>query len=284
MNFPIFPNVPDLPGVPALPRFKAAGAQLASIRGAISDNVLSVSQVMSGTLYAGSNLSGSGLINGTGILNQLTGTVGGVGTYAVNLAQSFTGNMSSVFTPFSDSGGDVLTSDAPGLSQSASAPQWGIFKDGKSVVRADNVLGVELKKEWLLSDFPLEAGAFETYDKVTTPYDIRVRFSRGGSVQDRQDFLDSIDDISGNLEKYDVYTPEETYIGVNVTHYDYQRTAGDGLGLIKVEVWLEQVRETATQTFSNTKVASSQDSVNGGTKQTSAPTPTETAAVKGGLH
>lgn len=51
--------------------------------------ILTVTVVGSGTLYPGASLSGTGVVPGTIILNQLTGTTGGVGTYQVNRSQTF---------------------------------------------------------------------------------------------------------------------------------------------------------------------------------------------------
>ena len=61
-----------------------------SVTGSISGNVLTVTAVGSGTLYPGSTLSGTGgggVTSGTKIVAQLSGTTGGVGTYALNLQQ-----------------------------------------------------------------------------------------------------------------------------------------------------------------------------------------------------
>jgi hypothetical protein len=59
-----------------------------SVTGSISGNVLTVSAVASGTLYPGATLSGTGgggVTSGTKIVSQLSGTAGGVGTYALNI-------------------------------------------------------------------------------------------------------------------------------------------------------------------------------------------------------
>ncbi len=61
-------------------------AATASVTGSIADNVLTVTAVGSGTLYNGSTMTGgSGLVAGTKIVSQLSGTAGGVGTYALSI-------------------------------------------------------------------------------------------------------------------------------------------------------------------------------------------------------
>lgn len=63
----------------------AAGT--ASVTASIAGNVLYVTAVLSGTLHPGAILTGTGVTAGTKITNQLTGTTGGIGTYAVSETQ-----------------------------------------------------------------------------------------------------------------------------------------------------------------------------------------------------
>ena len=59
----------------------------ASVTGSINGNVLTVTAVISGVLYPGGVLSGTGIYTGTQIVSQLTGTTGGIGTYTVNIGE-----------------------------------------------------------------------------------------------------------------------------------------------------------------------------------------------------
>lgn len=60
----------------------------ASVTGSIAGNVLTVSAVSSGMLVNGAIISGTGVTAGTQIDAQLSGTAGGVGTYAVSATQT----------------------------------------------------------------------------------------------------------------------------------------------------------------------------------------------------
>lgn len=61
----------------------AAGTS--SVTGSIAGNVLTVTAVSSGVLYNGTTISGTGVATGTKIVKQLSGTTGGIGTYAVSI-------------------------------------------------------------------------------------------------------------------------------------------------------------------------------------------------------
>lgn len=62
-------------------------AETFSVTGSISNNILTVTSVGSGTVVVGGILSGTNVATNTQIVAQLSGTTGGVGTYAVNIAE-----------------------------------------------------------------------------------------------------------------------------------------------------------------------------------------------------
>ena len=163
----------------------------------------------------------------------------------------------------------LLTTDAvPVVGGSQLTPQWGVYLGGQQVLLPDTIVSFDYKQEWHVSDYPLEKGAFENYDKVATPFEVRVRMSRGGAVADRQAFLSAVASIAGTLDLYDVLTPEQTYKSVNVTHYDYRRTAAAGAGLLVVDLWLVEVRVTVQADFSSTQQPSGASPVGTGLAQT----------------
>ena len=120
--------------------------------------------------------------------------------------------------------------------------RWGVFKGGQPVVSFDSFIGIDYRQGWTIADFPLEQGAFESYDKVQLPFDVRVKFAAGGTLENREALLQSTAAIAKTLDLYDVVTPEIVYTSVNVQHYDYRRTATNGNGLITIELWLLEVR------------------------------------------
>lgn len=146
-------------------------------------------------------------------------------------------------------------------------PQWGIYFYGIPVVVADTVTAFNLSKSWRISNFPIEAGGFQSFNKVYVPFRGSFRFAAGGSSATRKALLASIEAISGNLLQYDIVTPDAVYSGVNIIDYAYDRAADRGVGLIEVDVHVEEVRETAAAAFSNVQDPASAAQVGGGTVQ-----------------
>lgn len=185
----------------------------------------------------------------------------------------------------------ALVADALGIS-SFLAPQWGIFdQNGNPVIVPDSIYGVDFRKDYRLSDFPVEQGGFGTYNKVALPFETRVIMTAGGSDGDRTAFLAAVDAACNSMALYNVVTPEVIYPNVNLTHYDYRREQKSGTTLLTVEIGLEEVRVTATAQFTqsdnnsgatlvkNAQSASGTPPVNEGTVQTDNLTPSETAST-----
>ncbi len=136
--------------------------------------------------------------------------------------------------------GSLLIADQPGVSSVAGVGQWGIFKsDGTPILTVDSVASIEYARDYHISDYPQEKGAFESYNKVQVPYQVKVSFLVNGS---RFDFLNTIEAVVKTLDFVVVATPEVSYINANLTHYGYRREATSGVSLLRIDVWCEEVR------------------------------------------
>jgi hypothetical protein len=145
----------------------------------------------------------------------------------------------------------LITADALSIFGALGGPQWGLFLNGDPVVVADNVVSFEFKQDMRISNFPVEEGSFATYNKAQVPYDVRLQFSTGGSVSDRQALTDSVDAVITSTDLFDAVTPEKVYQSINPIHQSLRRTSRNGVGLLVIDVYCEEVRVTATQQFAN---------------------------------
>lgn len=176
-----------------------------------------------------------------------------------------------------DNGTTRLTGDKS-LAESANA-RWGIFTTGGLLVlNADNVANFEYGGERRASDFPLEGGQFESYNKVAVPFDVRITLSKGGTLADRQAFLDTADGILDDLKLYNIVTPERVYKNVNCNGLRMSRTAVNGATMLTAEFMFVEIRQSATATVSNSRAPSGADAVSAGSPQTQPP-PASTAGT-----
>lgn len=160
--------------------------------------------------------------------------------------------------------------------------QWGIFDStGATPVLTGAVLGLDYSRDFRISDAPLEQGAFTSYNKVRLPFTARVLIACDGSDGTLSDFLKTLDMLVESIDLYAVVTPEITYQSVNVVHYDYRRESSRGVSKIDADIFLQEVRVTATQQYTSTATASGQPNTTIGGVQASAPTATQSTAIGG---
>ena len=93
-------------------------------------------------------------------------------------------------------------------------------------------------------------------------------------------FLTTLEAASASLDLYNVAMPELVYPNCNIEMYGFRRTAENGATLIVVDIGLQEIRQTATQTFSNTATPVAADQVNTGPVQTTTPTTSQQSALQ----
>jgi len=136
----------------------------------------------------------------------------------------------------------LLTQDAVSLAAGFLRAPWGIYFGVIPIVAADNVVSFDFDQQFQIVDYPLEGGQFESFNKVYKPFDVTIRFTRGGSLIQRQELLDSIRAVIADTNLYNVVTEDAVYTDVNLVGYRYQQTAAKGVGLMQVDVMARQVK------------------------------------------
>ena len=133
-------------------------------------------------------------------------------------------------------------------------PRWGIFDtNNQQVIEADSVLALDNRNENRVSDYPVQEGAFASYNKVNVPYELVVRLTRSGSVSDRATFLQQIEATFRSLELYYILTPERTYLDVNLIRYEVIRRGAEGAYfLTEVDIFFREIRQVASQYSTDT--------------------------------
>lgn len=216
------------------------------------------------------------------VMFPMVPNVPGVPQLARNAANSIISQANSIVGVIGSLGGgfDLLGADGPGVSSATSAAQWGLFDSGNNmVITPDSFLGLESMKEYRVADYPIENGAFGSYNKVETPFIGKVTYGKGGLESDRTQFLLDIQSAASSLDLYSLITPEISYPNVNVTHYDYRRTSKNGVTMLTVEVWVEEIRDVVTAAFSNTQKPEGANTSNDGGVQPQTPTASQSAAM-----
>lgn len=146
---------------------------------------------------------------------------------------------------------------------------WGVFdQSGKEALTPDSFLDIDYKQDMRVSQYPQEAGAFASYNKIGTPYDCRVKMAIGGDKASRAVFLAKCDAMLKTIDLFTVVTPEATYINAALQNYNYRRETKNGATMLTVDLWFIEVRLTGVAAFSLPAQPSGADPVSGGQVQT----------------
>jgi len=120
---------------------------------------------------------------------------------------------------------------------------WGIYSlAGALVFDVDSVVDLKYSNKSKVSDFPVEKGAFATYNKVASPFGVKVQLAVSGA--DRiSAFLAALNVEVGAANLYNVSTPEAVCLNVTLESFDYSRASDRGLGLVVAALSFQEVRE-----------------------------------------
>jgi len=173
--------------------------------------------------------------------------------------------------------------------------QWAIFSSGTSdeAITPDSFCELEFRGESRVCNYPLERGAFASYNKVQMPFGLRVQLVCDGNLMGTDDFLRQLAYMLNSTETYDLSTPHGFYEGVTVTRFDYKKTAKAGASMIVADVMFEEIREVASATYTangsaptitGARSPSAESQRNAGTATTAAPTPAELLALQRGIQ
>lgn len=151
--------------------------------------------------------------------------------------------------------GQPIITPASSVSQQVGAA-LGVLSSLASLIGVPNVVPVvastiefDYSADAPISTYPQEEGAFQSYDKVQLPFDVKLRLASS----QRQEFFSTLEALRTSLALVDIVTPDGVYSSCNCKHVDYRRTSRNGVDLVLADVWFEQVRVISATSFSNTK-------------------------------
>lgn len=138
---------------------------------------------------------------------------------------------------------------------------WAIVDaSGNVALQPDSVLSFDYKGDSRISMYPVEGGGFASYNKVLNPVDCRIVMACNGQGKAAvADFLATLETMRQGTALYFITTPDALYANMNLVHFDYRREARNGFQMVTVDAGFEEVRTTATITYSNTAQASDAD-------------------------
>lgn len=155
------------------------------------------------------------------------------------------------------------------LAQSGPLPagqqgEWTIYDESDNpVIPFDTFFGLTFGQENKVAEKPVERGKFVNYNKTVAAERITVRLGKTGNPTDLSAYLEALKKLCAGTDLVSVVTPEKTYVDVNATRYDYDRTTETGVDRIVVELSLQEIAQVearySNEALPQRKVKSAQD-------------------------
>lgn len=133
--------------------------------------------------------------------------------------------------------------------------KFGILnQSGAAAIVPDSFVDFEYREEHKIPIYPIEQGSFQSYNKISLPFDIRVTLTcSGNGAMRKSQFLAAIDKLLFGLDLVSVVTPEATFMNCNLVHVDYRRESNRGATLIIAQLWFQEVRVVQAVTVPTTQ-------------------------------
>lgn len=153
-------------------------------------------------------------------------------------------------------------------------PQWQILTEsGAAALIPDSVIAFDFHGESRVSNYPVENGAFSSYNKVASPFDARLVISCGGQGQmSREGFLAALGSMADSTDLFTIVTPNAVFPNCNLVTFDFSQKAKEGAKLIVASCYFVEIRQTALASYQATKKPSGANPVSNGAVSATTPT------------
>lgn len=120
-----------------------------------------------------------------------------------------------------------------------------IDSSGKSAIAFTSFDSLNVKSEGKVLTYPVEQGAFASYNKVQGPLGIKVTLGTWGEESLFGQILNKLEEYKQQAATLTVVTPARAYTNMTLQSYGYTRKQDNGAGMLLVDLDLVEVREVA---------------------------------------
>ena len=164
-------------------------------------------------------------------------------------------SLSGLMGTLSDSLAGTLDNMLPGLYGAAALPEWYLMDEwGNIPITFTSFISMELRAEGRAVSTAVEEGSFASYNKVNSPLSINCTLGFMGDDAALQYALHLLTIFQEDTFLLSLVTPNAEYENLNLVAYSYQRRRENGLGMLYVDLQLEEIRQVEAQ-YTNVKLA-----------------------------
>lgn len=112
---------------------------------------------------------------------------------------------------------------------------------GTYALRPDSFIKFEYKEIHKIPNYPVEQGSFQSYNKVTLPYEIKLIVTKS-NIFEIGPFINQILVLLNSTKLLSIVTPDKTFNSANLVNFDYRKEAKNGAVLLIAELTFQEVR------------------------------------------
>ncbi len=137
------------------------------------------------------------------------------------------------------------------LSQAKRAKRpWGIYDQYyNKAISPDSIIDLNYAKGYNLPNAPVQPNSFVDWNKIELPFEASVLLVKGGTKQERRQFLQDCDTLVSSLNLYTIVTPEKRYASANCTRFEVNRESARGANFLEVRMYYKQIRLVNNSAF-----------------------------------
>lgn len=140
------------------------------------------------------------------------------------------------------------TSDSATTPTAATVPEWGVFDAaGKPAFVVDTYMQIKPNDDVKVSTFPVEKGAFGSFNKVNIPNDVELVVSLGNDQAAMTELLSVLKTMINSTDLFTIVTPNESFLNMSLEKKNYSRTSKNGVSRLEVHLKFIEVREILPQ-------------------------------------
>lgn len=124
--------------------------------------------------------------------------------------------------------------------------------NGTYALEPDSFVKFDYKVDHKIPNYPIEKGSFQSYNKVTLPYEIKLTVTKSG-IFAITPFLAQIEVLLNSTRLISVVTPDHVYTTTSLISFTYRKEATNGAVLLIAELTFQEVRVLPTPSLPTTE-------------------------------
>lgn len=119
-------------------------------------------------------------------------------------------------------------------------------KTNQQVFDYDTFVQLKVSAKTKVSTFPVENGAFVSYNKASAPYDLKVEIAVSDLADRRHQLIVDLDREKSGIRLFNITSADATYLNYTLEGYSLSFTRKGGWGIVVATLEFVQVREVST--------------------------------------